>query len=468
MIRSNFLKVLSVFLTAFVILTACSSSQTEEIVPEYNPQAGSGEIDLLGYEYTFAAATHGGGEYQLSPEPGADVRGDKLLQRYKDTEEKYNVKIKVLDGCDLGMFKNQYAAGMKYADLMVAKIGDVFGGKYIQNGYFMPFSDMDIDLDSGLYGTPGTLETGSFGNEYYSIVAYYWGFPSPYTMPAMWFNPRVISNYQQTSPHELNEQGEWTWATLEKMCEAIMDTSDPDEDMHTYALAYTSEPYLEYAAIYSNGARPVTKNADGKLEYTLNSPEAIEALDYIHSLAERKLICDGGDRQNITPFVENRRAFFLEFTHMGLSSEGTGNLSYQMQEAYEWITFPTGPSAGEAPITRTTYSYHSRIFYAAANSDVEVHSILLPYLFQPLPGETPETWQDDFERNTFFSTASFNYFQQIRDEATFDYTPFIPFSEMQSNIMAITRGTKSSSETLNSMETAYQESLDKLYNDYLD
>ena len=68
----------------------------------------------------------------------------------------------------------------------------------------------------------------------------------------------------------------------------------------------------------------------------------------------------------------------------------------------------------------------------------------------------------------FFSTASFNYFQQIRDEATFDYTPFIPFSEMQSNLMAITRGTKSAAETLNSMETAYQESLDKLYNDYLD
>ena len=124
---------------------------------------------------------------------------------------------------------------------------------------FLFHNNVDIDLFSGLYGTPGALEAGLFGNEYYSIIAYYWGFPSPYTMPAMWFNPRVISTYQQTSPHELNEQGEWTWAALEQMCEVINDTSDPDENKHTYALAYTSEPYLEFAALFSNNARIVTK-----------------------------------------------------------------------------------------------------------------------------------------------------------------------------------------------------------------
>ena len=56
----------------------------------------------------------------------------------------------------------------------------------------------------------------------------------------------------------------------------------------------------------------------------------------------------------------------------------------------------------------------------------------------------------------------------MRDEATFDYSPFIPFGDMQSDLMAITRGTKSAAETLNSIETSYQESLDRLYNDYLD
>ena len=461
------IKTVAILLAAFIILVACTQTENET-VPEYDPKPDAENIDLLGYEYIIHAETHGGGQFQLSPQPGDDARGDKLLQRYKDTEEKYNIKMVIRDGCNLGDFVVQYAAGMKYADLLIAKIADVFNGRYVQNGYFMAFSDMDIDLNSGLYGTPGTLEAGSFGNKYYSIVAYYWGFPQPYTMPAMWFNPRVISDYQQTSPHELDEQGEWNWATLEKMCEAIRDVSDPDKEMRTYALAYTSEPYLEFAALFSNNARPVTKGADGRLVFSLNTPQAIEAMDFIQSLANRDLICEGGDRQNITPFVENRRAFFLEFTHLGLSSEGTNNLAFQMQSAYEWITFPTGPSGDPKDKARSAYSYHTRIFYAPANSDAEIHSILLPYLLQPLPGETTETWQDTFERNNFFTEESFNYFVQIRDEAFYDYTPFIPWSDYQSMLLRITRGFVSASEAFSSIGDKWQDSLDRLYNDYLE
>ena len=162
---------------------------------------------------------------------------------------------------DLSRFMTLYAADMKYADLMFNMANTLFTGRYIQNGYFIPFSDMDIDLQSGLYGTPQSLEAGYFNGDYYSIVAYYWGFPSADTMPAMWYNPRVIAEYRQTDPHELEEQGEWTWDTLKKMCEDIHDTSDPDPERHTYALAYTSEPYLEFAALYSNSARVVSKDA---------------------------------------------------------------------------------------------------------------------------------------------------------------------------------------------------------------
>ena len=462
------IRIIAMILAVFFILAACSQGAEEEIVPEYGSNISDEEIDLLGYEYLIAAETHGGGEYQLSPEPGSSVRGDRLLQRYRDTEEKFNIKLTIQDGSNLGTFLTEYAAGIKYADLMISKIADVFNGKYVQNGYFMAFSDMDIDLNSGLYGTPGTLEAGSFRNKYYSIVAYYWGFPQPYTMPAMWFNPMVISNYQQTSPHELDEQGEWTWDALEKMCEAIHDVSDPDKEMRTYALAYTNVPYLEFAALFSNNARPVTKNEDGRLVFSLNSPQAIEAMDFIQSLAERDLICEGGDRQNITPFVENRRAFFLEYTHLGLSSEGTNNLAYQMQSAYEWITFPTGPSGDKNNRERSAYSYHTRIFYAPANSDAEIHSILLPYLLQPLPGETTETWQETFERNNFFTEESFNYFVQIRDDAFYDYTPFIPDSDYENMLLRITRGFVSASEAFSSIGDKYQSSLDKLYNDYLD
>ena len=467
-IRSRIMKKLKIFaviMTVFMLFTACTAAE-KEIVPEYDPNAKADEIDLLGYEFIIAALSHGG-QYPLNPESGSTARADQLLQRYKETEEKYNVEITLIDGCDTGRYQTLLAADMKYADLMFTVMHHVMRGP-MQQGLYMPFSDMNIDLHSGLYGTPGSLEAGLFGDDYYAIIAYYWGFPAADTMPAMWFNPAVISEYQQASPHELYENGEWTWDKLESMCEAIRDTSDPDENMHTYALAYTSEPYLEFAALFSNNARFVQKGADGKLSYALNSPEAIEALTFVRSLAERQLICDGGDRPNITPFVENRRAFFVEFTHLGLSDEGRENLAYRMESAYEWIVFPEGPSANGSK-SRTSFSYNSRFFYAPINTDPEVQAILLPYMFQPLPGDTTETWQDDFERSTFFSTASFEHFQTIRDEAFFDYTIYTPFSgALQTNLLGVTRGKKAATEALVEIENEMQASLDNLYNNYME
>ena len=462
--KNKLLKVLTLVTVLFMIFTACATT-AEEIIPEYDPSIDKEDIDLLGYEYTFAAITHGA-SYPLNPQSGADSRGDKLLQRYKDTEEKFNVKINVIDGLDMTRFMNLYAADMKYADLMFAMTNTIVTGKYLQNGYMIPFSDMNIDLNSGLYGPPQALEAGYFNEQYYAIIAYYWGFPAADTMPAMWFNPRVLYNFQQPTPHELDEQGEWTWDKLEELCETVRDTSDPDKNMHTYALAYTSQPYLEIAALFSNNARIVEKGADGKLKYALNSKEAIEAMDFIRGLVERDLLCDGGDRQNITPFVENRRAFFLEFTHLGLGSEGATNLAYRMEEAYEWIYFPKGPSATKET-SGTSYSYYSRFFYAPTNSDKEIHEVLLPYMFQPLPGDTIETWQDEFERQTFFTTTSFDYFKILRDEAFFDYTPYIPFDNFMSKLLAITKGNATAAETFSELEDKYQASLDNLYNAYI-
>lgn len=464
--KNRLLKVLTLVTVLFMIFTACATT-AEEIIPEYDPSIDKEDIDLLGYEFIIAALSHGG-QYPLNPESGSTARADQLLQRYKETEDKFNVKISLIDGCDIGRFQTLLVANLKYADLMFTVMHHIQRGP-LQQGYFIPFSDMDIDLQSGLFGTPEALNAGLFGDDYYAIIAYYWGFPAADTMPAMWFNPRVISTYQQTSPHELNEQGEWTWAALEQMCEVINDTSDPDENKHTYALAYTSEPYLEFAALFSNNARIVTKGEDGRLTYTLNTKEALEALEFIGSLAERQLICNGGDRQNIEPFVENRRAFFVEFTHLGLSDEGRENLAYKMQEAYEWIYFPQGPSNPDGNLARTSFSYNSRFFYAPINTDIEVQELLLPYMFQPLPGDTVETWQDDFKRSTFFSNESFECFQVIRDEAFFDYTIYTPFSDViYPKIMDVTKGKISATEALESIADKVQASLDKFYNDYLE
>lgn len=458
---------ITALITAFILLlSACASTPAEEIIPEYDPYAKADEVDLLGYEYTIAAGTHGGGRVQLAPEPGEDSRGDKLLQRYKDTEEKFNVKINVLGESNLSVFLAQYATGEKYADIAICQAAEVATGKYVQNGYFMPFSDMGLDFESGIYGTQGMLDAGCFDGDYYAIISYYWGLPSPYTMPAMWFNPALISEYQQTSPHELDEQKEWTWDTFEKMCEAINDVSSANSEDHVYAVSHIGEPFLELAALYSNSARIVTKEADGTLKYSLNSTNAREALEFIKDLTERKLI-EENNGDFVKKFCDGRNAFVLQYTQIGLASENASGLAYNMDGAYEWILFPTGPSY-DPTMARTAYSFHSRFYFAPSNSDPEIHGIVLPYLFQPLPGESVDTWQDEFERNNFFTKESFEQYVKMRDDAFYDYAPYIPYNDLCSVLSGVSTGKTTASEALETMESKIQASLDSLYNDYLD
>ena len=158
------IKITALFVACLIVFSACSGA-IDEVVPEYDNSADISEADLLGYEFRIAARTHGG-LYPLNPVSGESSRGDKLLARYRETEDRFNVKISLLNECDLSRFMTLYAADMKYADLIFEMVNSLFGGRYIQNGYFIPFSDMGIDLQSGLYGTPQSLEAGNFNGDY--------------------------------------------------------------------------------------------------------------------------------------------------------------------------------------------------------------------------------------------------------------------------------------------------------------
>ena len=118
--------------------------------------------------------------------------------------------------------------------------------------------------------------------------------------------------------------------------------------------------------------------------------------------------------------------------------------------------------------SKSVYSLWSRFFFAPSNSDMSVQEVLLPYLFQPLPGETKENWQDEFERNNFFSHTSFEYFEEMRDTAVYDYSVFVDFNPtIKPLLQKITRGQISASEAFVSVEEKVQAYIDENYNNYL-
>jgi len=464
----RFVKIAStVLICSFMLLMFSCAAKEVETVPEYEEEYDEENYDFKGYEFFIRALTHGS-QYALNPNLGEEASGDKLLQRYRDTEKEFNITINVQNGIDMSEFNQYLASGYNYADLMLNVQREVVQNKMMQDGYYISYTELGLDFDSGMYGSPTVLQANTFKGEVYGITAYYWNIPVADTMPAMWFNQYTLDKFSQPNPHELDENGQWNWATFKNICGTVLDTSDPDKNNHIYAACYTSEPYLELAAVFSNNGRFVELQDDGTLKYSLNSQNTIQALEFLADLVQLGYIGNGGDRQNIEPFLQDKRAFFFEYTHLGASSESRENFTYLMEHAYEWINFPAGPMATDDMIS-TSYSYHSRYFYSPITADAEVLAAVLPYMFQPLPGDTVETYLDDFKTVNFYTEESYEYFLDIRNNAFFDYSVYTPYdARIKSQLKNVVTGKSTAVEALSSLESSVQEMLDDLWNDYID
>lgn len=450
-----------------VSMIACASAEEpESFDTSFDGNVDLSDLDMDGYLFKIACVLHGSVN-ALNPSSDYEVRGDKLITKYNQLKAEHNCSFQVTDGVDLAAFKTFYYAGDMYADVILATAANMFHDGYVLGGLFIPWNTIDeIDITDQRYGSETVKEANMWLGDYYGIDAQYLQMPCADTMPAMFVNPTTIKMYGQQSPYELYENGTWDWDHLRTMCHAIYDVTSSDKNEWVLPMGYTSEPYLELACIYSNGASIITREDSGRLIYTLDSVPVRNALEFITELRADGYIMDDGDRQNIDPFCANRRAFFFEFSHLGLYSESSSNFSTRMEGEFDWITFPKGPDA-EGDVISTKYSWYSRHFYLPGNVNYDYIGAIIPELFDFLPGEDRDTWEKDFYSVNFYNQESFDFYRKIRDNASFDYSVFCDFTGAIYNALkAITRGSKTITEAVTNIADSVQNDLDTRYNDY--
>lgn len=456
--------ILAVFSAVIVLyLIGCSSgSDTESFDAAIS--GALDEVDMNGYVFSIACTLYGN-HNALNPGADYEIRSDKLITRYNQIKADHNCDFNIRNGVDMTSFKTLYYAGDMYADVILCKSCIAFYDGYVQSGLFMPWTAIDaIDITDYRYGSDAAKDANIWKDDYYGIDAQYLQMPCADTMPAMFFNPTTIRMFGQPKPFDLYETGNWDWAHFETMCHSVYDVSSSDENEWVLAMGYTSEPYLELACIYSNGGSFIEKEKSGRLVFSLDSDNAKNAMEFIVKLRADGYIMDDGDRQNITPFCANRRAFFFEFSHLGMYTESSSNLALRMEDEFDWITFPKGPDA-EGEVISTKYSWHSRHFYLPSNVNYDYIGAVIPELFDFLPGEDKDTWEKDFYSVNFFNQESFEFYKKIRDHADFDYSVFCNFTGSVYNcLLNITRGTRSLTEAISSVSDNIQDDLDRRYN----
>lgn len=452
----------AIVVSCFILFAACSSGDIpDSFEGSFDEYTVESKIDMDGYVFKIACYSSENG---LLPSSDFEVRSDKLATRYNQIRSDHNCDIQIYNSVDMNAVKTYHFAGDVYADTINQPAGSLFHDGYIRSGLFIPWTYIDaIDITDDRYGTMKAKEANMWLGEYYGVDPRYIMARCPDTMPVMYVNPSVIKQFSQPLPFDLYENGLWNWEHLEEMCHTIWNITSSDKNEWIAAIGYNNLPYFELACIYSNGGRFVTQAQNGKLLYTLNTPNTRNAMDFVSKLRADGYLIDDVDRFNFEPFCSNRRAFFFGFTHIGLYTETENNLSTLMDGEFDWITFPYGPDADQSVVC-ARYSWWSQHFYLPAIVNYDYVGAVIPELFDFLPGENADNWENDFYSVNFYNRQSFDFYKLFRDNAEFDFSVFCDFDMISNSLLAVTRGTADLTQIASSMAESVQNALDENYN----
>ena len=408
----------------FSFFSACGTT-TEDVAKETNEPEKT-YTDAGGYDFMFKVTKHGVNAPELAPEVGFSNMGDKILQRYEEVEQTFNMvmTVEVIDGTNNNILASNMA-GEKCADLMDTNADTISSGK---DELFIAMNEgaYDIDFHSGKYGTEGQIDALTFGDKIYGVRNAYWGIPWPSFKGVLFFNPRLVKEASQPSPFELLESKSWTWANFEDMLLALTYPATADQEAK-YGISITTSGIFPSCAVLSNGAAPVYYDeGTATYKYGLNDPKALKALDWVQKLIKDDksafYINDWWEKGAIG-LIKGTYAFCAENAWTGFM-EGTSHFATDMEEAYGWAPFPCGPS-GEYGKWATEITNEKRYIGIPVTPDGEYDLVLevMDYMFEPLPGETVDSWKTDLEKNFFYDDGgSFKYYLEMMESARTDYS----------------------------------------------
>lgn len=437
MAQSRFRSFLSFLLILILLFSVVGCGGSQKSPSEKNNDADGPEEevpDMYGYKFDILSYNRGN-VLQFAPKPGDSSMGDAQLAHYDYIEDLLNISIDVTDAAarHVALITQAASAGIKSYDM-----ADMFLSEAInlyKSGYFYTLNDLfdEDEIFSGKYGTRAQLEAASHkranGTDYWGFICAKWGIPFPSFQSALYFNPQILKNFNQPDPHELLEQGNWTWANFSDICNALVgpgENPDSKED-DTFGIPNDiAQRYVPRAALTSNGVRIVYYDeSTDKYETDLSSQAAVDALEFCHSLEETGAleIMSGNTSDSLVgnavyAFMTGRCGFLCEYTYHGLVDKGS--FSYAEGFEFEWTTFPWGPN-GTYGKMNSTISLNDHFTYLPISTDEYEVQQILPYLLTTFHGCEENDWKEALTTRCFFSQKSADLFFDMYENASFDY-----------------------------------------------
>lgn len=285
--------VLALFITS---LTACGKKVTETgNVDETPTTAATLETEEVEATPTIAeepAMDLGGMEIVIgdwwSPAEAAEpttTQEEATLEYRQMIQEKYNFTMKQVAVADWGTMQETFTtstmAGDPAAEIFL--LGQGWVAQPLANGLLYDLSTLKgFDFTESKWNQ-SIKDTMTFGDATYGMAS---GKPEPKL--GVYWNKRLFeeAGLDPDLPYDLQASGEWTWDKFEELCGKLTLDSNNDGTIDSYAMANFSAEILG-GAIYSNDARYIGRDENGKFYNATTEPNFLEAAQWVVSLIQK-------------------------------------------------------------------------------------------------------------------------------------------------------------------------------------
>lgn len=285
------------------------------------------------------------------------------IKLIEEAEAKYNCTIEFVKFGDYGKYVENFTttslSGTPFADIVLLELFWAFP-QMVNKDFIQPVDDF-LDLNDPKY-ISWMKNGGSYNGKQYGMTD---ASPSPY---GFFYNKTLVQKLGLEDPYELQQKGEWTWDKFRDFAKkATKDTNgDGKTDVYGVAGGYGTMNFVTEQFVYTNNAT-VDKNENGETEFSLDSENAIEALQFVSDLYNK-------DKSIMQPVPEDAGKEFIAgkgVLYGGFSWELGGLLENMKNQELGYVFFPKGPKA-EKHVTYTPFGNMFMVAKHSKNAEVAV------------------------------------------------------------------------------------------------
>jgi len=110
---------------------------------------------------------------------------------------------------------------------------------------------------------------------------------------AIFWNKDFFEREGMPSPYDLIDAGEWTWDTLRELGRMATKDTDGDGEIDQWGFYFNDGDggFEQFAALMASNNGAIGKLRDGKMVFTLDEPEAVEAIEFLRTLIFEDKTC---------------------------------------------------------------------------------------------------------------------------------------------------------------------------------